>query len=383
MTNALRDLLHETVADVTADDTADRAWRIGTRRRRRRTLARLTVSTAMVLAAFGGTALVSEHHGNNSDSLASRPDAHYQGRPVWFAPSLEEENSLRQLPNSPLPSVVDLSASAPDLATHPLSRAAAAYAVVSDSGVERVVLVGPKGELRTLDISRVKPMKDPEGNQKVDAGPAMLSPSGETLMFPQDPGIDLFDIETQTWRWLYTIPSNSTWGAVWDDSGNIHVPTGDNYVYSIDPNYPPTDWRLGDTVATIPYGESQPYGIYRMGNGVAQSYSPGADVPQPAALGLSPRQSDWLGVAAGFMGREQVLVFPAELGRQKSCCQVDAWVGTKVLLFDSRSSDGVRVLGWEIGTHRFWQVTKVVGVSYGKEYVVSSYADNGVPPTVR
>lgn len=377
MTDALRDLLHDAVADITSSDAADRAWQTGARRRRRHTIARVTLSTATVLAVFGGTALVwnqrtESHH--RADSVANQPDAHYQGRPVWFAPSLDKEKSLPRLPDSPLPTVVDLSAPAPDLATHPLSRAAAAYAVVSDRGVKRVVLVGPNGELRSVDISRVKPMTDPEGNKRVDAGPAMLSPSGETLMFPQDFGIELFDIKTHTWRWLYTIPSNSTWGALWDDSENIHVPTGDNYAYSIDPNSPPTDWQIGDTVDTIPPSGSQPYGIYRIGDGPAQSYSAGADVPQPASLGLSPRQSDWLGIA-GILFKDRVLVFPAEPGRQKFCCQVDAWVGRDVLLFDSRSSDGVRVLGWQVGTHRFWHVTKIVGVNYGKQSVVSSYAD--------
>ena len=368
----LHDLLHDSVRDAEMPDVADRAWRDGGRARRRRTTGVVAaVAAAPGVAAVGSTALLAGRTGEGAVSRPS-PDGSFLGTPVWFAPRVGQEATLPSLPDSPLPQTIDLSAPAPDLATHPIPRAVAAYAVGSDGGVQRVVVVGPAGQLRAVDLSHVKPMADPEGNRRIDAGPAMVSPGGDYLMFPQDLGIELLRVADAHWRWLYTLPGRSTWDAQWDGPHSILVPTEEHYTYPIAVSAPANSWSTSH-VSSVPHRGSQKYGPFRIGEGgVAQSYYPGAAVPQPARLRLSPAQSDWIGVISN---RRTALVVPADPRREKACCAPKAWSGRSTLAYESRSSEGLRLLAWQVGTHRFWLVTKVVGWEPGKQFVNSSYAD--------
>lgn len=370
MTDTLRELLLDSVADVEMPDVADRAWRAGVRSRRRRRagVAAGAVAAAVVTVVATTTALAP----STQNEPASRPDGTFAGVPVWWAPAVGQESALPALPDSPLPPYVDLSAPAPDLASHPIPSAVAAYGIGSDHGIRRVVVVGPGGQLRTVDLSHVKPMTDPEGNRRIDAGPSMLSPSGDYLMFPQDLGIELLQISTGKWRWLYTLPGRSTWNAEWDSPGSILVPTREHYAYPIAVNHPANDWTTSH-VASVPHRGSQRNGPFRLGaGGVAQAYYAGADVPQPPRLGLSRAQSEWIGVHAES---DVDLVLPGEPGRQKGCCQVKAWFGSSTLAYESKSADALRLLAWRVGTGEFRKVTEVVGWRPGRQYVVSSYAD--------
>ena len=71
---------------------------------------------------------------------------------------------------------------------------------------------------------------------------------------------------------------------------------------------------------------------------------------------------------------DAILVLPQESARQKQCCQVAGWLDRDVLLYESRSSEGLRLLAWQQGTKNFWQVAEVTGWTMGRESVVSSYA---------
>lgn len=376
MTDTLRELLHASVADADMPQAGGVAWSRAVRlRRRRRSAAVAVVAAASAVAVVAGASLLG---GRQTSEPASRPDGTYHGMPVWWAPSLVREAGLPALPASPLPSSVDLSAPAPDLASHPIPRAVAAYAVDSGSGGPRVVVVGPSGQLRSVDLGHVKAMKDPEGNRRVDARSAMLSPSGSYLMFPQDLGIQLLRISNAHWRWLYTIPGLSTWDAQWDGPHSILVPSGDRYSYSIRKSHRPNSWSMVGGFTLPPHRGSQPYGPVRSGDGGnAQSFYPGTDLPQPPRLHLSPAQSDWIGV---FDGHDEALVVPAETGRQKACCEAKAWLGRSTLAYESRSSAGLRLLAWQVGSHRFWRVTSVVGWKPGHQTVFSSYADADLGP---
>ncbi|MFZ2014359.1 MAG: hypothetical protein WAV00_11095, partial [Nocardioides sp.] len=232
------------------------------------------------------------------------------------------------------------------------------------------VVVGPAGQLRTVDLSSVKPMTDPAGGRRIDVAPSMLSPSGRFLMFPQDVGIDVLDLSTGAWQWVYTVPGQTTWRSTWVEN-SIRVASGDHYTYSVDPPQKPGAWSSLGLVMS-PHRGSTPYGVWRSGAlGNAQAYSPGAEVPAPA--GLAPGRSSWIGVADGFRGA--ILLLPASAGRLADCCQLDAYRGTNTLIFDSRSTGHLRVLAWQIRTHRFWRVTEVTGVPAGTA-LVSSYADH-------
>lgn len=365
----LRELLHESVRDLTMPDASVTAWTAGARRRRRRTT-RLGTAAAVAAVAVVAAVVVWVGHPDSGPAPADRPDGVYHGTRVWWGPRPADEPALPQLPEAGgLPATVDLSRRAPALTTHPIPRAVAAYGLVARSGAPRVVIVGPAGQLRTVDLSSVKPMADPAGGRRVDIAPSMLSPSGRFLMFPQDVGIDVLDLSTGTWQWVYTVPGQSTWRSTWDGN-SVVVGSGDHWAYSVDPPQKPGSWSSEGLVLPRHQG-STPYGIWRSGGlGNAQAYGLGAALPEPA--GLAPGRSSWIGVADGSRGG--ALLLPDTSDRLSECCQVDAYRGTNTLLFDSRSTGHLRVLAWQIRTHRFWRVTEVTGVPPGTA-LVSSYAD--------
>ena len=365
----LRDLLHDSVRDLTMPDASAAAWTAGARRRRRRTT-RLGAGAALAAVVVAAAVALWLGHPDTGPEPSDRPDGVYHGTRVWWGPRPSAEAALPQLPErSGLPATVDLSGSAPALATYPIQRAVAAYGLVTRSGAPRVVVVGPTGELRTVDLSSVKPMTDPAGGRRLDIAPSMLSPSGRFLMFPQDVGIDVLDLSTGAWQWVYTVPGQTTWRSTWNGN-SIRVDSGSHWTYSVDPPQKPGSWSSVGLVLPRHQG-SPPYGIWRSGGlGNAQAYRPGAEVPEPA--GLAPGRSSWIGVADGSRGG--LLLLPATADRLPDCCQVDAYRGTNILLFDSRSTGHLRVLAWQIRTHRFWRVTEVTGVPRGTA-LVSSYAD--------
>ena len=71
---------------------------------------------------------------------------------------------------------------------------------------------------------------------------------------------------------------------------------------------------------------------------------------------------------------DAIVVVPQEAARQKERCQVAGWLNSSDLVYESRSSEGLRSIAWRMGTGRFWQVSEVVGWTMGEDSVVSSYA---------
>jgi hypothetical protein len=205
----------------------------------------------------------------------------------------------------------------------------------------------------------------------------MLSPSGEYLMFPQQGSIRLFRLANQQWSTIAT-GASATWDATWADGDRDRIvlvdsnrPIDTAAVYDVNGTQVASGGQATDFLN--PRWDSDPYGLpHRSPNGsLAQSYIAGADVPQPPSLHLSPGQSDWIGIASA---PDAILVLPQEGARQKQCCQVAGWIGSDVLLYESRSSDGLRLLAWQQGTGHFWRVSDVVGWTMGQESVISSYA---------
>jgi hypothetical protein len=396
MTDTLRDLLRESVADADMPDVAELAWAEGGRARLRRAASAVAGVAAVALLATGVVWAVGQRDGHRAAQPVrppsptapstpyaekDKPDGEYQGTSVWWAPSVEQESSLPAYPDGPLPRTIDLSAPALSLASDPLRSAVAAFALVGDSGSpSEVLLLGPDGSLHAVPLTAddgspapVSPMRDPEGNLRVRAGASMLSPSGKYLMFPQAGSIRLLRLRDSRWSTIATGFSawDATWTAeddivLWDpDRPDAHAP-----VYGVD-GRPVSRARAPDELN--PRWNGDLYGVPRrsLTGSLAQSYIAGLDVPQPPELHLSPRQSDAIGIASA---PDAMLVLPQEPARQKECCPVAGWLDTDVLLFESRSSEGLRLLAWQQGTGRFWQVSRVVGWTMGQESVVSSYA---------
>jgi hypothetical protein len=391
MTDTLRDLLHQSVGDAEMADFSDTAWRAGTRARRRRTTSVVAGAAAASLVVAGSVWALDSRPDSPSVSpvpqpsptttpfqdRGARPDGDYRGTSVWWAPSVEQESSLAYTV-SPLPTTIDLGSPGTPLADDPVRRALAAFAVSRGDGtVEGVDVLGDDGALRLVSLGDVTPMRDPEGNLRIRAGASMLSPSGEYLMFPQSGSIRLLRLANDDWSTIDT-GTNPTWDATWADG------SGDRIVL-VDPGRPNDTAPVYDVTGTRMAGSARAadflnprfggdlYGLPRRSpNGsLAQSYTAGLDVPQPRSLHLSPGQSDSIGVASA---PDAILVLPQEAARQKQCCPVAGWLDRDVLLYESRSSQGIRLVAWQQATGNFWQVSQVVGWTMGEQSVVSSYA---------
>lgn len=396
----LHDLLHDTVSDVTAPDLADVAWRSGVRARRRRTASLAACATAAVVAIAGAVALVDRGpsaHGPTSGPSSqapstsptpqghtvkpyvpdAAPDAHYAGVPVWWSPTLAQEERLPAYPGKLLPATLVLDAPVVPLVDHPIRRAVAAFASSSEGIPLRYVRVlAPDGRLLAVDTTPVQPMTDPEGNQRIRVGPSLLSRSGEYLMFPQDHSVLVYTLRTGRWRTIHT-GNAPTWNATWIANTVISLadparPLAQAPEYSIDGSYQGSSNVTASGLLGVPLGSSQLYGRMRSGrNGSAQAFTAGAPIPEPHGGTTEPGGSDWISDASVQRG---ILLIPSEPGRQKQCCQVDGWVGPHTVMYDSSSSTGTRLVAWDVGTGRFWQVSRITGVDLGEETLTASYA---------
>jgi hypothetical protein len=399
----LHDLLHGSVSEASMPDVSAAAWRDGLRTRRRRTAGLAAGATALVVGVVGGVALVDRGRsepglstGPPSQSVGTptapttsaptnavtpyvpgdgAPDTHFRGLPVWWSPTLAQEAHLPAYPDSPLPATIDVNSGVTALTDHPIRRAVAAFAGVSD-GIrpQYVVVLAPDGRQLAVDTSRVQPMTDPEGRQHVRVGPSLLSRSGQFLLFPQQHSLLIYTLRTGEWRTVHTGDA-PTWYATWD--GNTRISLADPArplavvpEYSVDGTSEGSGNVNGMGLPGIPVGSSQLYGRLRSGrDGSAQAFSAGAPIPEPPRSSAVPGSSDWINVNGTPGG---ILLLSAEAGRQKQCCQVDGWIGPDTVLYESRSTSGIELVAWKVGTGRFFQVARIYPPASGD--VVTSFA---------
>lgn len=409
----LHDLLHETVADVTGPDLADRAWRAGMRGRRRRTTTVVAAAAAAVVAVAGTVALVQRDPAAPQPTPApthtptptptpspttgpdggpsvpstyrptdSAPDATYGGVSVWWAPTVADEQRLPAYADSPFPGVIDVSQVLGSVDDHPLDTALAAFGVYGAEGqVEAVEVLGADGRLRSVDVSRVQPMTDPEGHQRVRLGPSLLSRAGDYLMFPQEHSILLYTLRTGRWS-SFDTGTTSTWDATWISADVIALadpsrPLAMAPLYSVDGVTNGSSNVIGQAIPDVPLGSSQLWGRARTGGtGMAQAFTAGAEIPEPPGGSSPPGVSDWISVVGSDPA---ILLIPSESGREKSCCQVSGWISPTTVLYDSRTSTGTDLLAWQVGTGRFWKVSQLTGFTLGQETLVTSYAQLTAP----
>jgi len=329
----LRELLSERVADETMADYSGRAWEAARGVRRRHRLGAAAGLVAATVGVWGGIAVLyptppqpPPDHGitDGSERPDTTPDATYQGVPVWWSPDQHEEQDLPAI-DSPLPADIDLAAAQPYVAGE-LARAVAAFA-----RDRSVVLVGPAGELRTVDVSRLHKVVKPNGYSYFPTSTWMLTHDGTRLVFNQD-------IHQQA---IFTIATGQ-----WS-TGTVAGPP--MVLPAFDPS---TAEHYGDV-----HGDATSWGM-----GVPLPVrDPGTDLADPEFL------------VAGRGDQQKVLAFTWLAGdgtdsRYKECCPVAGWLDDETVVYESRQSHPLLV-AWRVGTHDFAVVSRIRG-----SYDVASFA---------
>jgi hypothetical protein len=327
----LRELLQERVVDEGMPDYSATAWRAARRVRRRRRLGAAagvvaaTVGVSAAIAAVDSTPLDPKPHPvEPAVDVSEPPDATYRGGPVWWSPDQFEEHELAPI-GSPLPAEIQLDASEPFVPDE-LDHALAAFA-----RGRSVVLVGPDGQLRTVDVTRLQKVTKPNGYSYFPTGTGMLTSNGEWLVFRQPgPTYAIFRIRTGEWS---TVDSFS-------DAADS-APDG------------------------LPFdaSASQPYGENRDG---AQSYGMGVTLPvrDPSTYLSNPEFLVADGAVLAFMDRFS----GGQSSRYKDCCPVAGWLDPDTVVYESRQTGQVLV-AWRLRTHDFFLVSRIRG-----EYDVASFA---------
>lgn len=396
----LRELLHQIADDVSAPDLSGRAWRDGNRTRRRRAAAAVAAAgAAVVVSAVGIIAVVTgpetpgpapapTHSPSpttpTSPSAASRtaspspangrpertrPDAHYAGWPVWWAPTLAEEAELPTYARSPYPASIDIAD--PDAYAgalgrdHRLDHALAAF---GDPDTGTVAVLDPEGRLWSLDVSRAEPMSGPDGASSLRLGPSLLSRGGDYILIPQEGSVLLYSLGSGTWRTVDT-GNADTWDATWIRATQFVLadpsrPFTPAPLYTASGRLIGADNVIGSGVPEVPYGDSQLLGRSRTGTSIAQALTPGA--PLPAPPGDAPGDDVWIATKGNH---SDLLVIPGDVGRSGECCDVGGWVRPDTVLYESPQTigdaTGLRLVAWQVDTGRFWQVTQVTGATTG------------------
>jgi hypothetical protein len=338
----LRELLRERVAEETMPDYSAHAWR-GARVVRRRH--RLGAAAGVVAATVGVSGVIAAVNSNPpviyplpgvaTAAPSTSPDATYEGAPVWWSPDQHQEQALRPI-DSPIPGEIDLDASEPYV-TGELDRAVAAFA-----RGRSVVLVGPVGELRTVDVSRLQEVTKPNGYSYFPTGTGMLSEGGTQLLFPQ-PGGDIATFTIASGEWSSAFLSSCT------KCSGTPLPTPGTGEDAPDPGF--------DTSAAQQYGEVRD-GAASWGMGVLFS------VRNPSTYLSGPEFLVADGAVLAFMD----LIDSGQDTRYKDCCPVVGWLDPATVVYESRQTDPVLV-AWRVRTGDFFLVSRIRG-----QYDVASFA---------
>lgn len=382
----LRDLLEEQVADLEAADLADAAWRDARRIRRRRAATGAAAAVAAVVVAVVVVRPVGDDGGpvrpagTPSPTASTAVDARverggdHRGAPTWWAPDVAGESGLPALDGTPFPAQIDLAAGAP--AHRPGVEAVAVFEVAGEGAAPgRVVVLGTDRTSYSLDVARLDPVTDEQGNVLTPLVEESLAPDGRHVFFVQDSSLEVYDLAAGTWESYDTVPWLAE-GARWISDtevwapGELGPPDGTGTTYDVTGAEPvtalPTPPRVHDV-------SDEPYGPVRTsdGGGVAQ-----AEYLADAVTGPDGSAAASLDAVAARVGGGDVhlLVTPGQGGRWKSCCPVVGWLDDRTVLVQSRSGSAA-LLAWRVGTPDLQRVSRLVGWVPGDEVPVGSFAD--------
>ena len=400
----LRELVHDLADDLTPHDRvqplrADHAWQAAARRRRRSRVAVVGGIAAAAVAVAGGTRWLADDDTNERPGRGPatsspsptgpapyddargdrRPDARVDGGAVYWSPTPAQEIRLPRVGGSGLPATIDLAAEAPPVEEQPVSEVRAAFAVFGDDGIERVLLVVPGGVYRTLDVSRLDQVTQPDGYRVDPEGQSMVSPRGQYLMFPQDGHLEIYVVATGEWRRIPTgsaVTAYATWS--YDDGIYLQPRRGGGLARVIAPDGGPggqADLRPpGKGSRTL--RDATPYGRHRTGpGGEAQSWSRGAGIPVPDSALPDPE------VLVTTLRDAPLLAFIEEADaptRWKECCPVAGWLDEDQVVYESRGAHP-RLVAWRVGTHSFRTVAEIGGLDVGRQWYVASFARFWMP----
>ncbi|MFC5728715.1 MULTISPECIES: hypothetical protein [Nocardioides] len=409
----LRDLLHDRVADLDPDDLGDLggpAWARARRTRHRRAavvgggaVAAVLAATAVAVLPGDGPAPPAQNPTKTQTPSVPSPSVsaptgpapkavragEQHGAQVWWAPDKSDEAALPRLQVAGVPEQVDLSAGSPP---HRAGVRATAMFMVGDGDrfAGRVVILGTDASTYSLDVGRLEPVADEQGNQYLPFNEESLSPSGRFVLFRQQRSLEVYELDTGEWTTIDT-PDWLAEGARWSSDTEIWVPhlLGAGAVRGT--TYDVDRGRVGPASSTYvsiwETGAGSGYGPLRTeqtgqfsgrGPSVAQAQFPGVSLTDPTGTLVSGADAVVTGDQSGQ--EVSVLVLPYGLnapeGRWKMCCPVVGWLdgGRDTLLFASRGSDS-RVLAWRVGTPDLFRVTQLTGWVPGQDYHVASYAD--------
>lgn len=385
----LRDLLADVVGDVPAPDLVGQAWDRSQQLRNRRRAAFVGAAglTAGVIVAgavwLGGdgtstpigpvaTSTAPIESPERTQGATRPPDARLAGAPVWRAPDKIAEADLPLLPESAsgLPATIDLGGPAVDIRSSPLPRALAAFEV-GDNSTERfreLLLLGPGGELRRLDIGDIDPYYDVNGAPMLS--PESVSPDGTRLMLRQPGSLMVYELSENSWQEIST-RGRSVEDARWTPDGSAVV------VQDIAVTVPGDELTDPGTAPRSPADSRFPIDSWW---GPARSFE--GTTAQAGFLSESLPETmiksavEVYQVIAVEGHRTALFAFPEGISRDdsrwKGCCPVVSWLDEATVAFES-SGEARTILAGDIETGRFWRLA-TIQPSPGT-YVYSSYAN--------
>jgi hypothetical protein len=279
-----------------------------------------------------------------------RPDATYQGLPVWWSPDLDEELELPYVGQLPLFRHLDPTRASDDLAT--IHRATAAF-----GRGDEVVLVAPDGSLRRLPVDLADPETDESGYPVSPYGPSMLSPDGRHVVFPQAGHLAVYDITRRRWSTIDVGTARTAYVTWVSDDLLLLPPRPEQPGPLVDLRGRSAGTGSAPAVRVYPVQDAlqNPVGPgHDNGEGaVAQSWGmgPGIPVRDPAAYLSGPASLVVTGHPAGTM----VLAFMTGIDdtRWLDAPVVAGWLDADTVVYESIADDRDLLVSWRVGTHTF------------------------------